>query len=45
MGVTYDSIVASIGDNALFLTDGRIVDEMAEPSADRVLDRMKRFGD
>jgi hypothetical protein len=33
------------GDNAVFLADGRIVDEMAEASAGRVLDRMKRFGD
>jgi putative ABC transport system ATP-binding protein len=29
----------------IFLGDGRIVDEMADPTADRVLDRMKRFGD
>jgi putative ABC transport system ATP-binding protein len=29
----------------LFLGDGRIVDEMAEPTAERVLDRMKKFGD
>ena len=28
-----------------FLADGRIVDEMAEPTAERVLDRMKRFGE
>jgi putative ABC transport system ATP-binding protein len=27
----------------LFLADGRIVDEMAEPTADRVLERMKAF--
>ncbi|TXH40090.1 MAG: ABC transporter ATP-binding protein, partial [Actinobacteria bacterium] len=26
-----------------FLADGRIVDEMADPTAERVLDRMKRF--
>jgi putative ABC transport system ATP-binding protein len=29
----------------VFLADGRIVDEMAAPTADHVLDRMKRFGD
>jgi hypothetical protein len=29
----------------VFLADGRIVGEMAEASAGRVLDRMKRFGD
>jgi putative ABC transport system ATP-binding protein len=27
----------------LFLADGRIVDEMPQPTADKVLDRMKRF--
>jgi putative ABC transport system ATP-binding protein len=43
--VTHDPTAASYSDNALFLADGRIVDEMAEPSAERVLDRMKRFGD
>ena len=31
--------------HALFLVDGRIVDEMPEPTAERVLDRMKRFGE
>jgi putative ABC transport system ATP-binding protein len=29
----------------VFLADGRIVDEMLEPSPDRVLDRMKSFGE
>jgi len=27
----------------LFLADGRLVDELAQPTADRVLERMKRF--
>jgi putative ABC transport system ATP-binding protein len=43
--VTHDPNAASYSDNVLFLADGRIVDEMADPSAERVLDRMKRFGD
>jgi putative ABC transport system ATP-binding protein len=43
--VTHDPTAASYSDKVLFLADGRIVDEMAEPTADRVLDRMKRFGD
>jgi putative ABC transport system ATP-binding protein len=43
--VTHDPNAASYSDNVLFLADGRIVDEMAEPSAERVLDRLKRFGD
>jgi putative ABC transport system ATP-binding protein len=43
--VTHDPVAASYADHALFLNDGRIVDEMPEPTAERVLDRMKRFGD
>ena len=34
---------AGYADRALFLADGRIVDELAEPTADRVLDKMKRL--
>lgn len=41
--VTHDPHAASYADSVLFLADGRIVDEMADPTADRVLDRMKRF--
>jgi putative ABC transport system ATP-binding protein len=29
----------------VFLADGRIVDEMADPTPERVLDRLKGFGD
>jgi hypothetical protein len=29
----------------LFLNDGRIVDQMDSPTAERVLDRLKQFGD
>jgi putative ABC transport system ATP-binding protein len=43
--VTHDPVAAAYADRALFLADGRIVDEMAEPTAERVLDRLKRFGD
>jgi putative ABC transport system ATP-binding protein len=43
--VTHDPVAASYADSALFLADGRIVDEMANPTAERVLDRLKRFGD
>jgi putative ABC transport system ATP-binding protein len=42
--VTHDPAAAAHADAVLFLEDGRIVDSMAEPSADRILDRMKRFG-
>ncbi len=41
--VTHDPHAASYSDNVLFLADGQIIDEMADPTADRVLDRMKQF--
>jgi putative ABC transport system ATP-binding protein len=41
--VTHDPHAAAFSDHVLFLADGRIVDEMSDPTADRVLDRMKRF--
>jgi putative ABC transport system ATP-binding protein len=43
--VTHDAGAASRSDRIVFLADGQIVDEMLEPTAERVLDRMKRFGD
>jgi putative ABC transport system ATP-binding protein len=43
--VTHDPVAAAYADGALFLADGRIVDQMANPTAERVLDRLKRFGD
>jgi putative ABC transport system ATP-binding protein len=42
--VTHDPGAASFAERIIFLADGRIVDEMHEPTAERVLDRMKRFG-
>ena len=42
--VTHDAAAASHADTVLFLEDGRIVDSMAEPSPERILDRMKQFG-
>ncbi|MFE5584643.1 ABC transporter ATP-binding protein [Kitasatospora sp. NPDC056531] len=41
--VTHDPVAASYADRVLFLADGRIVDELPEPTADSVLDRMRRF--
>ena len=32
---------AAYADRVVFLGDGRIVDEMTQPTAERVLDRMK----
>jgi putative ABC transport system ATP-binding protein len=43
--VTHDPVAASYADRVVFLADGRIVDEMLDPTAERVLDRMKRFGE
>jgi putative ABC transport system ATP-binding protein len=43
--VTHDPIAASYADRIVFLADGRIVDEMEQPTAGRVLERMKRFGE
>jgi putative ABC transport system ATP-binding protein len=43
--VTHDPVAASYADRVVFLADGRVVDEMQEPTADRVLDRIKRFGE
>jgi putative ABC transport system ATP-binding protein len=42
--VTHDPTAASYADRILFLADGRIVDEMYEPTADKVLERMRKFG-
>jgi putative ABC transport system ATP-binding protein len=39
--VTHDAGAASYADRIVFLADGRAVDEMLEPTADRVLDRLK----
>jgi putative ABC transport system ATP-binding protein len=42
--VTHDPVAASYAERVVFLADGRVVDEMSGPTADRVLDRMKHFG-
>ncbi len=39
--VTHDAVAASFADRIVFLEDGRIVDEMRDPSTERVLDRLK----
>ncbi|MFD9453603.1 ABC transporter ATP-binding protein [Streptomyces sp. NPDC059985] len=41
--VTHDPVAAAYADRVVFLSDGRLVDEMTQPTADRVLDRMKAF--
>jgi putative ABC transport system ATP-binding protein len=42
--VTHDPTAAAYADHVLFLADGRIVDEMANPTAEKVLDLMKKLG-
>ena len=39
--VTHDPIAAGYADRAVFLEDGRIVDDMASPTAEGVLDKIK----
>jgi putative ABC transport system ATP-binding protein len=41
--VTHDPNAASFADLVLFLADGRIVDRLTAPTADAVLERMRRF--
>ncbi|MFJ3215599.1 ABC transporter ATP-binding protein [Kitasatospora sp. NPDC086801] len=41
--VTHDPVAAGYADRVVFLADGRLVDEMAHPTPDRVLDVMKSF--
>jgi ABC-type glutathione transport system ATPase component len=38
--VTHDPVAASYADRVVFLDDGRIVDELTEPTPERVLDRV-----
>ncbi|MFC8248252.1 ABC transporter ATP-binding protein [Streptomyces chartreusis] len=41
--VTHDPVAAAHADEVVFLADGRLVDRMEAPTADKVLDRMKAF--
>lgn len=42
--VTHDPHTASYADRVVFLLDGKIVDELADPNPDRVLDTMRHLG-
>jgi putative ABC transport system ATP-binding protein len=42
--VTHDPTAASYADRAVFLADGRIVDDIDAPTVDRVFDRMRTLG-
>jgi putative ABC transport system ATP-binding protein len=41
--VTHDPVAAGYAERVVFLADGLLVDEMVDPTAEKVLDRMKRF--
>ena len=41
--VTHDPVAAGYADRVVFLADGRIVEELDDPTADTVLDRMRLF--
>jgi putative ABC transport system ATP-binding protein len=43
--VTHDPVAAGYADRVVFLADGRIVDEMVDPTSEAVFDRMKTLGD
>lgn len=43
--VTHDPIAASYADRVLFLADGRLVDELSDPTPERILDRLKALGE
>ena len=42
--VTHDPVTASYADRVVFLADGKIVDELRDPTAESVIDRMKDLG-
>jgi putative ABC transport system ATP-binding protein len=42
--VTHDPYAAAYADRVVYLQDGRIVDDIAEPTADGIIDRMKQMG-
>jgi putative ABC transport system ATP-binding protein len=42
--VTHDPVAASYADRVVFLTDGRITDQLFDPTPDTVLDQMRQLG-
>ena len=43
--VTHDPNAASYADRVVFLADGKIVDEIVEPTTDAIIDKMKSLGE
>jgi len=42
--VSHDPGAASYADRVVFLADGKIVDEITDPTTDSVIDKMKQLG-
>jgi len=42
--VTHDPVAAAYAGRVVFLADGKIVDDLDEPTADSVIDRMRKLG-
>jgi putative ABC transport system ATP-binding protein len=43
--VTHDPVAAGYSDRVVFLADGKIVDELQDPTAETVIDRAKNLGE
>jgi putative ABC transport system ATP-binding protein len=41
--VTHDPVAAAFTDRVVFLADGKVVDELQQPTRERVLNRMQQF--
>ncbi len=41
--VTHDPVAAAFADRVIFLADGKVVDELLDPTAEQVLDQMKQL--
>jgi putative ABC transport system ATP-binding protein len=42
--VTHDPVAAAYADRAVFFADGRVVDDLEDPTADSVFGRMRTLG-
>jgi putative ABC transport system ATP-binding protein len=43
--VTHDPVAAAYSDRVVFLSDGRVVDDMADPTTAKIVDRTKLLGE
>ena len=43
--VTHDPVAASYAQRVVFLADGRVVNELRDPTAESVIDQLKHFGE